>query len=121
MHLILDGVATNLGLITQVAELKDWLSAAVEAIGMTVIDGPGVINFPGQPPGLSGVVILAESSITVHTFPETNVVMVDIFSCKDYDVDKAIQMVRDTFRLVEYGVKVVRRPLDMSRLVPTWR
>jgi len=121
MHLILDGIATNLGLITQVAELKNWLRQAVESIGMTVIDGPRVVDFPGQPPGLSGMVMLAESSITVHTFPETNAVMIDIFSCKEFEVDDAIAMVRDTFRLTRYGVKVHRRPVDMERIVPTWR
>jgi S-adenosylmethionine decarboxylase len=63
-------------------------------IGMTKISPPSLINFPGNPHtfdkgGLSGFVLITESHISIHTFPEQKFASVDIFSCKEFDTKKA--------------------------------
>lgn len=46
-----------------------------------------------NPHGVSGVVIISESHLTVHTWPEYRYAAVDIFSCGDkMDVEKAIEL-----------------------------
>lgn len=47
--------------------------------------------------GVSGVVVLAESHISVHTWPERSFVALDIFMCGECDPYKAIPVLREAF------------------------
>lgn len=48
--------------------------------------------------GVSGVVVLAESHISIHTWPERNFAAVDIFMCGDCDPHDAIPVLRAAFQ-----------------------
>ncbi|ABI62283.1 adenosylmethionine decarboxylase [Granulibacter bethesdensis] len=48
--------------------------------------------------GVSGVVVLAESHISIHTWPERNFAAVDIFMCGACDPHKSIPVLRATFQ-----------------------
>jgi len=47
--------------------------------------------------GVSGVLVLAESHITIHTWPETNYAALDVFMCGDCDPHKAIPILQEAF------------------------
>jgi S-adenosylmethionine decarboxylase len=47
--------------------------------------------------GISGVAVLAESHISIHTWPERGYAAVDIFMCGSAEPHKAIAVLRDTF------------------------
>lgn len=47
--------------------------------------------------GVSGVIVLAESHISIHTWPERGYVALDIFMCGDCDPYKAVPVLRETF------------------------
>lgn len=47
--------------------------------------------------GVSGVVVLAESHVSIHTWPERNYAAVDIFMCGKCDPYKAIPFLREAF------------------------
>ena len=47
--------------------------------------------------GVSGVVVLAESHISIHTWPERNFAAVDIFMCGACDPHEAIPVLRQAF------------------------
>jgi S-adenosylmethionine decarboxylase len=66
-------------------------------IGMHKITEPQIIPYAGNGSlnsfdkgGISAFVLIAESHITIHTFKAQRHVFIDIFSCKDFDVDKAV-------------------------------
>lgn len=101
MHLTVDGVARNRNLLTQEQELKDWLGYLVERIGMKPIDGPHVVKYENYGWGLSGFVIIAESNISVHTFPESPFVYVDVFSCQPFDHVLVTQLIVNDFEMAE--------------------
>lgn len=48
--------------------------------------------------GISGVAVLAESHISVHTWPERDYAAFDVFMCGDADPEKAIAIFRKAFR-----------------------
>lgn len=58
--------------------IRQALLRAVERAGATVIE---VCVHPFSPHGVSGMAMLAESHIAVHTWPETGYVAVDVFTC----------------------------------------
>jgi S-adenosylmethionine decarboxylase len=59
--------------------------------------------------GISGFVFIAESHIGVHTFVERNYVNIDVFSCKDFDTEKAIEDFREGFQLVKLRTCLIDR------------
>ena len=47
--------------------------------------------------GISGVLVLAESHISIHTWPERSFAAVDIFMCGNCDPHKCIDVLNDVF------------------------
>jgi len=47
--------------------------------------------------GISGFVLIAESHISIHTFVAQEYVSIDIFSCKEFDMKRAIDYLVDKF------------------------
>lgn len=52
-----------------------------------------------SPVGVSGVVVIEESHIAIHTWPEYDYVAIDIFTCNNsYDLDKGILFLKESFK-----------------------
>ena len=76
---------------------------------------PQVYTYRGQTPGdwgVSGFVLIAESHISIHTFPDRGYVNIDIFSCKEFDADASLEDVKRTFSLPEVKVWTLDRGLE---------
>ncbi|MFO1396160.1 MAG: adenosylmethionine decarboxylase [Burkholderiales bacterium] len=63
---------------TQAAPLRDLCVDAARAAGLTVV-GERFHQF--EPQGVTGTVLLAESHIAIHTWPEAGFVTVDVYVC----------------------------------------
>jgi len=63
--------------------------------------------------GVSGVVILAESHITIHTWPETGYAALDVFMCGECDPYKAIPVLKRAFKPGNVQVIENRRGLKV--------
>jgi len=72
---------------------KAMLAAAKES-GATIISS-SFNSF--EPQGVSGVVIIAESHFSVHAWPEHDYAAVDMFTCGDIDLNKAVDSLRASF------------------------
>ncbi len=65
-------------LLNSVEQVRALLLASAADGGATIISS----HFhPFSPQGLSGVVVIAESHITIHTWPESGYAAVDVFTC----------------------------------------
>jgi S-adenosylmethionine decarboxylase len=58
--------------------LREALAEVARLIGATVIKDS---FYQFSPQGISGVVIIAESHLSIHTWPEFSFAAVDIFTC----------------------------------------
>lgn len=72
-------------------------------IGMHKITAPQIIPYEGKANsfdkgGISAFVLIAESHITIHTWKEQKHASIDIFSCKDFDVEKAVFYLSTIFK-----------------------
>jgi S-adenosylmethionine decarboxylase len=58
-----------------------------------------------QPNGVSGVAVLAESHISIHTWPDAGYAALDVFMCGSADPDACIPVLREAFKAkrVEVG------------------
>jgi S-adenosylmethionine decarboxylase len=77
-HILLDVWGVGFDVLNDLAQIRSAMLGAAEAAGATVVD-TSFHRFPTQ--GLSGVVVLSESHISVHTFPEHDYAAFDIFTC----------------------------------------
>ena len=77
-HILLDVWGAEADTLNDLESIQEAMLGAAAAAGATVVDAI-FHRFPIQ--GLSGVVVLAESHISVHTFPEHGYAAFDIFTC----------------------------------------
>jgi len=66
-----------------------------------------------QPHGVSGVAVLAESHITVHTWPELGYGAFDVFMCGKADPWKAVDVLARAFETRDIEVKELSRGLGV--------
>jgi S-adenosylmethionine decarboxylase len=63
-----------------------------------------------SPRGLTGVVLLAESHIAIHTWPEINYIAIDIFTCgKKSNPDKALEYLKKELQPQKVEIKKLKR------------
>lgn len=79
-HVLIELNDCNKDLINDIEYLRMTLSEVARQIGATVIKDT---FYQFTPQGVSGVVLIAESHISVHTWPEYNYAAVDVFTCGD--------------------------------------
>ena len=77
-HLLLELKDCDPDLLDDLEFLKSSLSETAVQIGATVI-GDSFHRF--SPQGVSGVVIISESHLFIHTWPEYGYAAVDVFTC----------------------------------------
>lgn len=85
-----------------------------EDLGMTKLSPPVIYEAPGNdgkdPGGWSGVVVIMESHISVHTFPGRGFVSIDVYTCKNgLDTRYIEKYFQDMFELQELEVNFVER------------
>lgn len=91
-HLMLDLCECDPAALRDLDLVFDLLNDLPSKIGMTKITQPYVFRYEGKVPedaGITGFVVIAESHISVHTFPEKTYCFVDLFSCKPFDYEFA--------------------------------
>jgi S-adenosylmethionine decarboxylase len=119
MHLIIDGFGTNKQILQDESFIHDLLNVYPAKIGMTKISDPIVFRYSGSKPedwGVSGLVFIAESHISLHTFVERKFINIDVFSCKDFDAERIMADMRDKFELVKMRSCLVRREWEPAEL-----
>ena len=79
-HLLLELKDCDKEVLNDLGFLKGVMLTAAEEAGATVL-GESFHQF--NPHGVSGVVIIAESHLVIHTWPEYGYAAVDIFTCGD--------------------------------------
>ncbi|NSW75729.1 MAG: S-adenosylmethionine decarboxylase [Candidatus Atribacteria bacterium] len=122
MHLVLDGYTQDLNAIGSLDRIRNFLDSFPVHMGMTKVTAPYVFQYQGGSPqegGISGIVIIAESHISIHTFPAQGYVSVDIFSCKPFDVEEAIRNLTEYFHLTDFCHQVFDRGIEYPKEIPS--
>ncbi len=81
--------------IDDVVVIEAVIREAAAACGATVLDVR--LHHFGNGAGITGVAILAESHITIHTWPEIDYVALDVFMCGACNPEGALPVLRGTF------------------------
>ena len=113
LHVIIDALKCDKEKLVSIPLVYDILNTLPEKIGMTKMTLPYVVKwmdkFSKGTEGVSGFVMIAESHISIHTFPDQDYVFIDIFSCRNFDADDAIKILVDYFGAKEFKKKAIKR------------
>jgi S-adenosylmethionine decarboxylase len=122
-HLTIDASNCDRSKLVDQSLVYDILNQLPEKLGMTKMILPHAVKWldtGATTPGISGFVMIAESHISIHTFPEKDYAFMDIFSCKNFDVGKAAEMLTQVFGAKKYTKKTIKRGLDFPRSHPDY-
>lgn len=81
MHVILDLYECDPQILDDIEKVEEILTKAAELANATIID-KRFHKF--SPQGVSGVVVVSESHISIHTWPEHGYASVDVYTCGDH-------------------------------------
>jgi len=86
--------------------IEATLRRCVDAAGATLLH---IHLHHFQPNGVSGVAVLAESHISIHTWPDAGYAALDVFMCGKADPDRCIPVLREAFAAAEVEVNELLR------------
>jgi S-adenosylmethionine decarboxylase len=79
-HLLVDLKDCDIAILNDLGKVRTTMVQAAREAGATIVD-ESFHEF--NPFGISGMVIIAESHLSIHTWPEYGYAAVDIFTCGD--------------------------------------
>ena len=77
-HLLVEYYSCNPKILMDVSRIEDLLVGAAKYAKAHIVD---VVFHTFNPHGVSGVVVVEESHLAIHTWPEYGMLTYDIFTC----------------------------------------
>ena len=116
MHMMLDAYGVAKKHLDNMKRIYKFLYRLPEIIGMNRLSTPLVVNADESatgrdPGGISGVVLIAESHISIHTFAKRGFFTFDMYSCSNFsqELDKVLAYVSLMFPYQERELRIVKR------------
>ena len=113
-HLTIDGYSGDPSKLNDKHLILNLLDILPEKLGMKKLSKPEIYFAPDNnkkyPGGWSGFVVIAESHISVHTFPARCFLSADVYTCKSgLDVNCIINYFLETFELKTIEKNLIKR------------
>jgi S-adenosylmethionine decarboxylase len=117
-HLMLNCFGCSQEKLSDVALITQTLASFPEKIGTSRVIDPQVFKYEGadlSDSGISGVVLIAEGHITIHTSPAKRHAFIDIFSSKDFDASSAVAYMVGIFEAASHEAELSNRGLEFPK------
>lgn len=113
-HLTLDGYGGDEALLNNKDVVFECLDKLPDLLDMHKLSEPMVYHSDGNdtkdPGGWTGVVVIAESHISVHTFAKRGFVSADVYTCKNgMDLELIKKFFTDQFKLKDLETHFIQR------------
>ncbi len=106
-HIIAEFYGVDKDLISQEKKVREILERVSDKVKFSKV---GSLYKQFNPHGVTGVILIEESHISIHTWPEHELVNLDIFSCGHIeDVHKAFELFLEEFKPKSYRHYVLDR------------
>lgn len=97
-HLIVNAGSCNLTSISNAENIRDFAIRLVKDIDMVAYGEPQIVHFgSGNKAGYTLVQLIETSNICAHFVEEYKEVYLDVFSCKPFDVEIVVSLVKEYF------------------------
>ena len=87
-HLLIELYECDAAFLDRLEAVQTAMEQAARFAGATVVES---VFHRFSPHGISGVVVIAESHLTVHSWPEYRYPALDVFTCGDKEIPRKIK------------------------------
>ena len=109
-HILLELYDCPAHLLERPPTSEQFLLAAADKMQATVVSA----HFHAfSPYGVSGVVIIQESHLTIHTWPEHGYAAIDIFTCGHLLIEEGVQYLTAVFEAERHELREVARGMGV--------
>lgn len=109
-HILIEYYGGDEKLFSSPEKIEKIMNEAAKKAGATIIKS---LFHHFNPYGVSGVIVIAESHLTIHTWPEYQYAAVDIFTCGDSVTPwKAFEYLKEEFNAKESQTREIMRGED---------
>lgn len=106
-HLLADFHGCPPQRLSDPAQVEQALRQAAQAAGATVLAGH--VHHFGEAQGVTGILLLMESHLSIHTWPEHGYAALDLFMCGQASIDAALARLREALQPAEVHSQLHRR------------
>lgn len=110
-HVIADLWGMEGGKLDDLGYLIKCLTEAAKISGATIL---GSIHHKFDPFGVTIVIMLSESHLSIHTYPEHSFASIDCYTCGNADPRKAIDYLIEELKPTHKQVQVIERGIKMK-------
>ena len=111
-HLLLELYGCDFEKLNDESFLRCSLNNAAKVANAKILN---LISYKFDPHGVTAIALLAESHLSIHTWPEASYSAVDIFTCgKNMKPDLACNYLIDSLRAKEHFLRIVNRNPPLS-------
>ena len=101
------------------AFVRTTVTIAAKLAGATLLN---LITHRFEPQGVTGLALLAESHISIHTWPENGYAAVDVFTCGDHTMpERACEVLRKELVAQRFSLKTLQREVPEALTTTTRR
>lgn len=114
-HIIIDLYDCLPNVLSSKILIAEWMNNSIEMTNMTAVGKPIIEQFAGENPldnGITAAQTLAESLISIHTYPREKAVYIDIFSCRPFNTDNLYKYSQVYFNGRGYCQSIPRLSFD---------
>lgn len=113
-HILAELYGCDAAILNDISQIERFMVDAALAAGAEVRE---VVFHKFSPQGVSGVVVISESHLAIHTWPELSFAAADVFTCGDrVDPWKACRCLAEKLRTTRLDATEVQRG-DINRLL----
>lgn len=105
-HITWDVYNCNAESLSFIPKVKEVLNAIVVELQLSKVN-ESFKQF--EPIGVTGFILLEESHVSIHSWPEHQFAAVDIFSCKPFDAEKIQKLLMSSFSSDKVVIKQIER------------
>ena len=111
-HCILELYDCSRSKLNDEAFLRSTITAAVHRAGATLLQ---LITHHFEPQGVTGLALLAESHLSIHTWPESGYAAVDVFTCGDHTMpERACTALIDALEASRHSLRSFQRQTPLA-------
>ncbi|MES2130393.1 MAG: adenosylmethionine decarboxylase [Pseudomonadota bacterium] len=114
-HVLADFHGITPAELTDPQRIDALLRSAAEAAGATILHSQ--FHTFGEAQGVTGVVLLAESHISIHTWPEYGFAAADIFMCGEAMPQRALDVIEQALHPESRVVQTIARGAPAPKLL----
>ena len=116
-HLVLRAEVNNCPKEESLHEILSWMKSLIEKIDMKLMQGPSIsyVDQPGNR-GTTCMALIETSHIVIHIWdePTPGILQLDIYSCKEFDLNEVIFHLEEYFTISKMQYKFLDRTTGMK-------